>query len=161
MNEEVDEDRTLRESIMPFREWLDFLQGRANPFAEDEGDEELTSPAVPLTSPPQPSSLLPLTQDTLRSLQDIAPTDENSSQSSSSESSDITITPANAHTFLNMSSSSKPASHDPFVDSTEVNRTDKGEGNTASSFPCEFPSHSPRSLWGHELGYSCLLILAY
>ncbi|PLB48889.1 hypothetical protein P170DRAFT_464471 [Aspergillus steynii IBT 23096] len=136
--EEVDEDRTVRESILPFLEWLDFLQGRANQFAEDEGEEDFTPPAAPLTSsPPQPSSsLLPLTQDTLRSLQNLSSTDDDRSNSSSSASSDITITPANAHTFLAMSSSSKQASHDPFVDSTEAKRTKTGDGYDMSSHPC-------------------------
>lgn len=132
VNEEVDEDRTLRESILPFREWLDFLQGNANPFAEDEGE--------PFTSPQQPSSpSLPLTQDILRSLQNLSPTDEYRSHFSSPTSSEITITPANAHTFLAMSSSSKRSSHDPFVDASEVKCTKAGDGNDMPSRPSESP----------------------
>ncbi|KAI9042164.1 uncharacterized protein KD926_006083 [Aspergillus affinis] len=130
--EEADEDRTVRESLLLFREWLDFLQVTANPFAEDE---DFTSPAIPLTSPQHSSSSLPLTHDTLQSLQNLSFPDEDRSNSASPTSSDITITPANAHTFLKMSSSSKPASHDPFVDSTEVNCTKAGNGNIESSHP--------------------------
>ncbi|KAK1146949.1 hypothetical protein N8T08_002276 [Aspergillus melleus] len=133
--EEADENRTVRESILLFREWLDFLQGTANPFSEDEGDGEFTSPAIPRTSPQHSPSSLPLIQDTLQYLQNLSPPDENRSNSASPTSSEITITPANAHTFLKMSSSSKPASHDPFVDSTEAKHTKAGDENNESSRP--------------------------
>ncbi|KAL4893769.1 hypothetical protein BDV59DRAFT_201535 [Aspergillus ambiguus] len=122
VNEE-DEDRRVRSSLLPFRDWVVLAQDNTIPFA-DEDDDSPTPPATPSPDTPRQSSFSFLTRNTDCPHRPPTPIpDELSSDSSSTASSDITITPSNVNRVREMSSG-EASGQDPFTDSPMTQNRD-------------------------------------
>ncbi|THC97815.1 hypothetical protein EYZ11_002731 [Aspergillus tanneri] len=148
VNEVEDDDRKVRASLIPYREWLVFLQGNTNPYNEDEESQKPTPPETPVPDQTHVRPLFSLSEDAFRNSPPSPPTSEDPLDSPSPTPSEVTITPANAHHFLKMSPSTASSSHDPFVDFPQTVREEKGDGKPCASHTVSIESAA------HEAGRS-------
>lgn len=116
MNEE-DEERKVRSSLIPFRDWVVLAQDNTIPFVDEEDD----LPTPPTTPSPalarQSSFFFFFTRNTCCHHRSPTPIpDDSSSDSSSTAPSDTTITLSNVNAIREMSSK-QTAEQDPFTDS--------------------------------------------
>lgn len=148
------ENVSLRASLVPYREWWTFLQSTANPFREEEPNDERTdrdAPATPIHSHAhnshRRSSLSSSThRNSLHSSRVFEAPKDNYATPPSPTGSNLTITPSRYTFDQDMAEESKSSSQDPLPDSTRSKGlgVEKAESVSDSKNKGIFLSYPPR-----------------
>lgn len=141
-----DEDFSLRASLLPYREWWNFLQSKTNPFTEDDTNDGHASLKAPVTSihssshnSHRASSLFSLPQqNSSRSHPDFDSPENDASTPPSPTSSELTITPSRFTFAQVMAEEANTFSQEAFGPKSLGDQTVEGtsESKTAGKIRC-------------------------